>query len=187
MNRTIVWILALSLLVLSCAPGSQVIPAGPGTPVPQKQEVQPAITPLPLKTPAPSITPVITPPPVKTPVSAGAPVTAPKGEQAVSLRERSIGSARSVLEQDSTFRFDGIRESVKLAGEKALEEGKIWEFYYTFESRYPGYGDRSGRIMAAVITPHKVRIVVRGGTVTEALMDEQWDMLGQRMIGRKAN
>ena len=145
------------------------IPAGPATPEPQKQDTKSATTPAPTATPAPAATSAAT----------------PKGEQMISIREQSLSSAKAIIEQDSTFRFDGIKESLKLAGEKSLEEGKAWEFTYVFESRYPGYGERSGRVMAAVITPHKARIVVKGGIVTEALIDEQWDMLGQKMIEKK--
>lgn len=169
MYKIILCAIALSFAALACGPGPMTIPAGPATPEPQKQETKSATTPVPPTTMAPVVTPAAT----------------PKGEQTISIRERALSSAKTIVEQDSTFRFDGIKESLKLAGEKSLEEGKTWEFTYVFESRYPGYGERSGRVMAAVITPHKARIVVKGGIVTEALIDEQWDMLGQKMIERK--
>lgn len=172
MNKIILWVLALLFVALSCGPGPQTIPAGPAAPPLQKEDPMPAV---PTTTPAPLVTPGPTP----------APTTTLKGEQTVFVREQALSSAKTILEQDSTFRFDGMKESLKLVGEKSLEEGKTWEFTYVFDSRYAGYGDRAGRVMAAVITPHKVRMVIRGGVVTEAIMDEQWDMLGQRMIDRK--
>ncbi len=171
MNKILLFLLALSLAALACAPGPQVVPAGPATPAPQDQGTPPVVTPV----------------PQPTPTSTGAPTTAPKGEPTVTLRAEALANAKSALEQDSTFRFDGIKESVALVGEKSLEGGQALEFVYTFDSRYPGYGDRAGRILAAVITPHKVRIVVRGGAIAEAVMDEKWDMLGQKMIEKKAN
>ncbi len=169
MNKIILWVFALSFGALACAPGPMTIPAGPAAPEPQSQETKSATTPAPPVTSAPTTAPAAT----------------PKVEQTIAIREQALSSAKTTMEQDSTFRFDGIKESLKLAGEKSLDDGKTWEFTYAFESRYPGFGDRAGKIMAAVITPHKARIVVKGGTITEAVIDEQWDILAQRMIDRK--
>lgn len=169
MKKIALWILVLSFIALSCAPGSQTIPAGPATPASQRQEAQPSATPISQTTSVPATTPSST----------------TKGEQTVTFREQALVSAKSIVEQDSTFRFDGIKESLKLAGEKALTDGTSWEFTYTFDSRNPGYGDRTGKVMAQVITPHNARIVVKGGAVTEAVIDEQWDMLGRKMIEKK--
>ena len=165
MNKIILWVFALSFGALACGPGPMTIPAGPATPEPERQDTKSAATPVPPVTTAPAAT--------------------PKGEQTIVIREQAQSSAKTTMEQDSTFRFDGIKESLKLAGEKSLDDGKTWEFIYAFESRYPGFGDRAGKVMAAVITPHKARIVVKGGTVTEAVIDGQWDILAQRMIDRK--
>lgn len=175
MNKIAMFVLAALLAgVLACAPGAQRIPAGP-----EQKPFQPEET-LPAQPPATPIPPQVTPAP------SPLPTPAPKPEQATALREQAIGQGTVTLEQDSTFRFDGIKESVKLTGEKSLDEGRTWELFYSFESRYPGYGNRTGKIMAAVITPHKVRVVVRAGAVVEAIMDEQWDMLAQRLIDKKS-
>jgi len=58
-----------------------------------------------------------------------------------------------------------------------------WEFAYQFDCRQPGYGNRTGLIVAQVITPHTARVVVQEGKVTLAVMDGIWDMMGQKAIG----
>jgi glutamate racemase len=64
----------------------------------------------------------------------------------------------------------------------ALETDAFWNFVYTFDSLHAGYGDRSGEIVAEVITPHEVVITVEGGEIVSAVMDEAWDMIDQAEI-----
>ncbi len=58
-----------------------------------------------------------------------------------------------------------------------------WEFTFEFDSRHAGYGDRTGQVLAQVITPHRAVVTVEEGEVTSAVMDGKWDMLRQEMIG----
>jgi len=81
------------------------------------------------------------------------------------------------LQNSPTFRFDGIENTLKLSG---AEEG--WEFGYQFQSRHAGYGDRTGLILAQVITHHRAEIVVKHGEVARAVLDGKWDMLRQKML-----
>jgi hypothetical protein len=54
---------------------------------------------------------------------------------------------------------------------------------YAFTSSHAGYGDRSGKVTAQVITPHTIRITILDRTVDSAVIDEKWDEKGQFMTG----
>jgi len=55
-----------------------------------------------------------------------------------------------------------------------------WIFFFEFDSRHAGYGDRTGQVLAQVITPHKAAITVEQGEIKLALMDKKWDMINQK-------
>ena len=57
-----------------------------------------------------------------------------------------------------------------------------WTFVYRFESRHAGYGDRTGQMLAQVITPHEAVITVERGEIKSAIMDEKWDMINQKIL-----
>jgi hypothetical protein len=54
---------------------------------------------------------------------------------------------------------------------------------YTFTSSHSGYGDRSGKVTAPVITDHTIKITIIDSTVDSAIIDEKWDEMGQFMVG----
>jgi len=89
--------------------------------------------------------------------------------------------ATDFLRNSPTFRFDGIEDTLKLAWSGG-EELYHWEFHYEFQSRHAGYGDRTGLILAQVITDHRAQIVVEQGKVVHAVLDGKWDMLRQKII-----
>jgi hypothetical protein len=87
------------------------------------------------------------------------------------------------LKNRPTFRFDGVPESVSLTSIDALESLPItWLVTLKFESRYAGYGDRSGQVLLPVITSHEMRLRIIRGVVEEAVIDGIWDELGQAHI-----
>ena len=55
-------------------------------------------------------------------------------------------------------------------------------FVYRFDSRQAGYGDRTGQMLAQVITPHEAYVTVENNVVVSAIMDAKWDMLAQSML-----
>ena len=55
-------------------------------------------------------------------------------------------------------------------------------FIFEFESRHAGYGDRTGQMLAQVITPHKASIGVEQGEIRSAVLDKKWDMINQKML-----
>ena len=102
------------------------------------------------------------------------------GEPATS-QEASREKALEFVRLEATFRFDGIPETLKATETTSVGNG--WQFTIEFDSRHAGYGNRSGEILAQVITHHIAEVTVQGGLgVTEAVMDGVWDMLKQRMI-----
>lgn len=50
------------------------------------------------------------------------------------------------------------------------------------QSRHAAYGDRTGQMVAQVITPHRAKVVVSPGEVTRAVMDRVWDMMVHKMM-----
>ena len=98
-----------------------------------------------------------------------------------SLRE-SQGIAVEFLSHSPTFRFDGLENTLKLIQDEDGERLSRWIFYYEFQSRHAGYGDRSGLMLAQVITDHRAQIVVEQGEVVYAVLDGRWDELRQRII-----
>jgi hypothetical protein len=92
------------------------------------------------------------------------------------------GSRRVALEfvkSEATYQFDGIPETLKVTGTTAMGDG--WLYTIEFDSRHGGYGNRNGQALDLAITHHKAEITVQNGLVTSAIMDEQWDMINQRI------
>jgi hypothetical protein len=54
---------------------------------------------------------------------------------------------------------------------------------YKFTSSHAGYGNRSAKVTAQVITGHTAAITVVDGSVVSAVIDEKWDELGRFMLG----
>jgi len=90
--------------------------------------------------------------------------------------------ALKFVKNSPTFVFDGIEESLELAETLYPDMENAWQFVYRFESRHAGYGDRTGEMLAQVITPHEAIVTVEQGEIRNAVMDGEWDMLEQRML-----
>jgi len=104
------------------------------------------------------------------------------GPQGIS-QEESQEIARQYVINEPTFVFDGMGETLALVSTTTLKCPYCWEFAYQFDCRQSGYGNRTGLMVAQVITSHTARIVVQEGNVTSAVMDGSWDMMGQKLIG----
>jgi hypothetical protein len=85
--------------------------------------------------------------------------------------------ARAFVENSPTYQFDGF--DLVYNQTIVLRCPSCWMFVFEFKSRHAGYGDRTGQVLAQVITPHTAVITVINGTVTGAVLDEQWDMITQ--------
>ena len=99
----------------------------------------------------------------------------------VGSKEHSQSVAEEFVRLETTFRFDGIPETLEVTSTTSVGNG--WQFTVEYDSRHAGYGNRSGQILAQVITHHTAEVTVQGGLgVTKAIMDDVWDMIDQRMI-----
>lgn len=88
--------------------------------------------------------------------------------------------AEEFVKTEATFRFDGIPETFNLTGTKPVTGGE--EFTFEFDSRQAGYGDRTGKFLAQVITHHRAVVTIEAGKVKSAIMDGRWDMIRQQVI-----
>ncbi|MBI2133647.1 hypothetical protein HYU11_03110 [Candidatus Woesearchaeota archaeon] len=96
-------------------------------------------------------------------------------------KEQAEQLAEQWIRQAPTFKFDG--EGLELIGHEVLEsfpEQHVLE--YSFTSRHGGYGDRTGKFITQVITPHKIKLRIVEDSVISAVIDEKWDEMSQKMI-----
>ncbi len=99
----------------------------------------------------------------------------------VSVEEKSQEIALAFVKNEATFRFDGIETTLELEGKAKTADGD-WIFAYKYESRYGGYGDRTGKSLNPVTTPHHVKITIKNYRVAEGIIDEIWNMLAQTAL-----
>lgn len=100
--------------------------------------------------------------------------------------EESGQIAEEYVIDSPTFAFDGIEDSLTLVNTETMRCPCCWAFDFEFECRHAGYGDRTGQMLAQVITPHTARIVVNEGQVVQAVVDEVWDMMTQEILPASA-
>ena len=95
-------------------------------------------------------------------------------------KEKAVEIALSFVKNCPTFRFDGFPESVKVIGVSELEGHPVqYDVTIGFTCRGAGYGDRTGRMVLTVITPHVIVVRVKGARVTSAVIDGRWDEIRQ--------
>ncbi len=94
--------------------------------------------------------------------------------------ENSRQVAEEYVKLDSTYRFDGIPETFKLSSTTSIANG--WKYTIEFDSQHPGYGNRTGQVLAQVITHHIAAVNVSEGRVVSAIMDSKWDMVKQQEL-----
>jgi hypothetical protein len=93
--------------------------------------------------------------------------------------------ARTFVEQSPTYQFDGF----DLVDNQTivLHCPYCWRFLFDFQSRHAGYGNRTGQVLAQVITPHTAEVTVINGTITSAVLDGRWNMLTQTLVSDYQN
>ncbi len=104
------------------------------------------------------------------------------GEAADLTLEDSRGIAEEYLKSSPTFAFDGMEDTIELVGDWTMRCPYCWAFEFEFQCSHAGYGDRTGQVVAQVITPHTAWIAVHRGEVVQAVMDGVWDMMEQKMV-----
>jgi hypothetical protein len=93
------------------------------------------------------------------------------------MQNDKLSLAKQFVMDDATFRFDGMDDTINATLDESSGIVTV-----EFTSRHAGYGDRTGLMLAEVLTPHRVILTISGGQVTSAVMDEKWDMLCQKEI-----
>jgi hypothetical protein len=90
--------------------------------------------------------------------------------------------AASWIREAPTYKYDG--SGLGFVNYAQQESNPVRHVLtYTFTSSHAGYGDRSGKVTAQVITEHSIKIVVVDGNVESAVIDGKWDEIGQFMVG----
>jgi hypothetical protein len=101
-------------------------------------------------------------------------------QSSVGSQEEGQRTAEEFVRLESTFRFDGMPDTLEVTSTTSVGNG--WQYTIEFDSRHAGYGNRSGQILAQVITHHTAEVTVQAGLVTKAIMDGVWDMVNQRIV-----
>ena len=97
--------------------------------------------------------------------------------------DRAVQLARDFIIQAPTFGFDGIPETFNVTKVSILESFPLqYDITIYFGSRHAGYGDRTGQVLAQVITPHTAVVRVIEDEVVSAILDGQWDEVNQEPI-----
>ena len=96
-------------------------------------------------------------------------------------------AAEEFIRNSSTFKFDGIKGTLSFSGDEPspISSFRSWYFSFKFETAHPGHGDRSGQMLAQVITAHYARVLVNldNNKVVGATCDGTWNMLKETVLG----
>jgi hypothetical protein len=102
------------------------------------------------------------------------------------ITQMSQKSSRKIAEEfvinSPTFTFDGIRDTLELTETLTARCPYCWLFVFEFDSRQAGHGNRTGMMLAQVITHHRAVIAVEQHEIKSAVMDDKWDMHRQTEI-----
>jgi hypothetical protein len=101
------------------------------------------------------------------------PVDIPSGDTEA---DEAKAIALDFLINAPTYSFDGINGSMEVV-ERMIAESYPVQYFITirFDCSQAGYGDRSGMMLAQVITTHEARVTVVDGEIINAILDDQWD------------
>ncbi len=91
----------------------------------------------------------------------------------------ALALAKQFVTDDPTFKFDGLADTLEAVLVANSDPAIV---AVNFTSRHAGYGNRAGLVLAQVLTPHRCLVKISGGQVVSAVMDEKWDMIGQKAI-----
>lgn len=101
--------------------------------------------------------------------------SADKSPTPTSTKTPYSSTVEDFIEDSATYKFDGIDGSVKVVKVDGPHDGK-WVYTVEYQTRQPGHGDRSGQMLAQVITTHTAEVEVVEGKVASAVCDGDWDM-----------
>lgn len=103
------------------------------------------------------------------------------GNGIISDEEAALQIAKHFILNAPTYAFDGIDGTLLLIQTTSLESWPVqYVVIFSFESSHAGYGDRTGEVLAQVVTTHVVTVKVVNGEVVQAVIDDIWNELDQR-------
>lgn len=98
----------------------------------------------------------------------------------------ALGVAQRYIVTSPTFAFDGLPNTIDVEEIAVLETDPVsYRIRIAFDSANAGFGDRTGQMLAQVITHHKMDIIVSEGNVISAVTDDSWDELNHQYVLKK--
>jgi len=96
----------------------------------------------------------------------------------VFTEQTAVKTATRFLSEAPTYSWDGVEGSIRvLDSYKTQTPDAVWTVVIEFTCAHAGYGDRSGQMVASVVTDHVITITVEDGSVVDAVIDDVWDEL----------
>jgi len=90
--------------------------------------------------------------------------------------------AKDWIQKAPTYSYDG--SGLQLVGYVRQDSDPVRHVLtYNFTSSHAGFGNRTGKVTAQVITPHTIFVTIIDSTVDSAVIDGRWDEMGQFIIG----
>jgi hypothetical protein len=91
-----------------------------------------------------------------------------------------------ITNNNVTFKFDGIPGSLKFIKSDPgwISSFRSTAFNFTYQTQHPGHGDRTGQVLAQVITDHTAVILINleNGTAEIATCDKTWNMMTNKEL-----
>lgn len=95
----------------------------------------------------------------------------------------ALGVAQRYIVTSPTFAFDGLHDTLDTEETSVMESDPVqYKIRIAFDSTSSGFGDRTGQMLAQVITHHKMDIIVSEGNVISAVTDGAWDELNHQYV-----
>jgi len=96
-------------------------------------------------------------------------------------QENAVLIATQFLKSSPTYSFDGIEDSIEVVTVDTIRMPYSWYVTIKFTSRNSGYGDRTGQMLAQVLTEHTMVILVSKGEILSAKTDDVYDELTETL------
>lgn len=101
-------------------------------------------------------------------------------ELAKEIAELKFIVEKWIKEKSSTYFFDGFE--LKFLKTKKLDCLECYEHTFSFKSQQAGYGDRTGQILAQMITYHEIIVETKNKKVVSAITDGRYDEIKNEML-----
>lgn len=103
-------------------------------------------------------------------------------------KEQALNEARRFILESSTFKHDGISDTLKIKYVSVMESQPVqYNVEASYTSTHSGYGDRTDQMVAQVLTDHNVELIITKGTVVSAINDRTWDEIRHQYITRESD